>query len=201
MKKKVEENKLQKKNALFQSSFDLFVNHGFSKTTIADIVKKAGLAKGTFYLYFKDKYDLRDKLITHITGQLFEDAHQELTREDLHSDFDAALLKACDYFIRRFEEDPRLLGFITKNLSWGIFRSALEKDVPDEDVPFYRYYTELMDRFSVRCRQPELMLFTIIELLSSSCYSCILYQQPVSMEEYKPYLHRSILAILHAYTE
>ena len=201
MGKKVEENKLQKKNALFQSSFDLFVNHGFSKTTIADIVKKAGLAKGTFYLYFKDKYDLRDKLITHITGQLFEDAHRELSKPGPHSDFETAVLEVCDYFILRFEKDPRLLGFIAKNLSWGIFRSALDKDVSDKDIPFYRYYMDQMERFSVRCDQPELMLFTIIELISSACYSCILYHQPVSIQEYKPYLHRSISAILKAYTE
>ena len=64
-------NKLQKRNALFQTAFDLFTNKGFAKTTISDIVNQAGLAKGTFYLYFKDKYDLRDKLIISQTSQHF----------------------------------------------------------------------------------------------------------------------------------
>ena len=202
MKKKVEENKLQKKNALFQSSFHLFTDLGFSKTTIADIVKQAGLAKGTFYLYFKDKYDLRDKLVVHITSQLFEDAHQELARrEEKPADFESAVLDVCDYFIKRFEEDPKVLNFISKNLSWGIFKHALETDVPDEDVPFNRYYAEQIANFQVHCPEPELMLFTVIELVGSACYSCILYQQPVSMQEYLPYLHRSIRAILGAYTE
>ena len=49
----------EKKNALLQTAFDLFRDKGFAKTTISDIVSDAGLAKGTFYLYFKDKYDLR----------------------------------------------------------------------------------------------------------------------------------------------
>ena len=62
---KVDINKKQKKNALLQTAFDLFRDKGFAKTTISDIVSDAGLAKGTFYLYFKDKYDLRDKLIAH----------------------------------------------------------------------------------------------------------------------------------------
>ena len=31
---------------------------GVSKTSIAEISKNAGIAKGTFYLYFKDKYDM-----------------------------------------------------------------------------------------------------------------------------------------------
>ena len=201
MKKKVVENKIQKKNALFRSSFDLFLNHGFSKTTIADIVKKAGLAKGTFYLYFKDKYDLRDKLVAHITGQLFEEAHQHLHSSTGHPDFETSVIKICDFFIERFENDPKLLAFISKNLSWGIFRHALNMDVPDEDFPFYRHFIDQMEAYHICCPQPELMLFTIIELISSACHSCILYRQPVSMEEYKPYLHSCILAILHVYTE
>ena len=53
----------EKKNALLQTAFDLFRDKGFAKTTISDIVSDAGLAKGTFYLYFKDKYELHDILI------------------------------------------------------------------------------------------------------------------------------------------
>ena len=48
------------------------------KTSISDIVNEAGVAKGTFYLYFKDKYDLRDKLIAFKASQLFDDAHKAL---------------------------------------------------------------------------------------------------------------------------
>ena len=30
------------------------------------------MAKGTFYLYFKDKYDIRNRLITNKAGKVFE---------------------------------------------------------------------------------------------------------------------------------
>lgn len=198
---KVEANKLVKKNTLLATAFELFREKGFAKTTISEIVQRAGLAKGTFYLYFKDKYDLRDKLIIYITKQLFEDAHQEMIENPKNDDFESTVLRVCDYFIKRFEADPKLLRFISKNLSWGIFKNALQTDVPDEDVPFFRYYNEQIRHFSVHCEEPELMLFTIIELIGSVSYSCILYKQPVSMQDYLPYLHRSIRAILHAYTE
>lgn len=56
---KVDENKHQKMDALFQSAYDLFLNQGIEKTSISDIAKKAGVAKGTFYLYFADKYEIR----------------------------------------------------------------------------------------------------------------------------------------------
>ena len=75
---KVDKNKLQKENSLLHTAFEYFTTKGFSKTSISDIVEKAGVAKGTFYLYFKDKYDIRNKLIAHKSSQLFRNAAAEL---------------------------------------------------------------------------------------------------------------------------
>ena len=180
---KVDINKKQKKNALLQTAFDLFRDKGFAKTTISDIVSDAGLAKGTFYLYFKDKYDLRDKLIAHKAGQKF-------------NSFEDQIIAVADYIIGRLNDDHGLLTFISKNLSWGIFKTAFENTLPDESLQFYDYIFEQMKKNSYVCPEPELMLFTIIELVGSTCYSCILYGQPVSVEEYLPYLHTVIRQIL-----
>ncbi len=61
--KKIEINKKKKQDALLNTAYQLFTKKGFHKTSISDIAKEAGVAKGTFYLYFKDKLDLRYKLI------------------------------------------------------------------------------------------------------------------------------------------
>jgi len=37
---------------------DLFASHGFRKTTVDQIAARAGVAKGTLYLYFENKADL-----------------------------------------------------------------------------------------------------------------------------------------------
>ena len=47
---KLEVNKKKKKDALFNTAFDLFTTKGLTKTTISDIVNQAGVAKGTFYI-------------------------------------------------------------------------------------------------------------------------------------------------------
>ena len=52
---KLELNKKRKKSALYNTAFELFTTKGLAKTTISDIVENAGVAKGTFYLYFKQK--------------------------------------------------------------------------------------------------------------------------------------------------
>ena len=56
---KIEEKKKRKKETLFNTAYELFTTKGILGTTVSDIVEKAGVAKGTFYLYFKDKYDIK----------------------------------------------------------------------------------------------------------------------------------------------
>ena len=197
---KWELNKKKKKDALYNTAFELFTTKGLEKTTISDIVEKAGVAKGTFYLYFKDKYDIRNKLVSHKTGELFFQAHEALQKTGLH-DFEEQVHFLIDYILDILDQDHALLTFIAKNLAWGVFKGAFEEKQPDEDYHFYESYLNLLSKSKVKYQNPELMLFTIIELVGSTCHSCILYQQPVSLAEYKPYLHRSIDGILLSFRD
>ena len=47
-----------------------------------------------------------------------------------------------------------------------------------------------------KLRDPEIMLFMIIELVSSTCYSAILYKDPCSLAELKPYLYNTVKLII-----
>ena len=58
------------------------------------------------------------------------------------------------------------------------------------------YRTRLLENPAVRLRAPETMMFLIIELASSTSYSTILENDPISFEELKPYLNESIRAII-----
>ena len=97
--------------------------------------------------------------------------------------FEDQIIAVADYIIGRLNDDHGLLTFISKNLSWGIFKTAFENTLPDESLQFYDYIFEQMKKNSYVCPEPELMLFTIIELVGSTCYSCILYGQPAKHEK------------------
>ena len=62
-----------------------------------------------------------------------------------------------------------------------------------------RALCDLIEEGHQAYEHPDLLLFSVIELASSTCYNCILYQQPVPLEEYMPYLHKSIDGILSSY--
>ncbi len=47
-----------KRQAIVDAALELFTTVGYEQTTIADVAKKAGVAVGTVYLYFKNKLEL-----------------------------------------------------------------------------------------------------------------------------------------------
>jgi AcrR family transcriptional regulator len=60
--------------AIVDSAGDLFIRHGVERTTVDEIVEGAGVAKGTFYHYFRSKTDLlealRVRFSTEFTGRV-----------------------------------------------------------------------------------------------------------------------------------
>lgn len=194
--KKVDTNKQLKENTLLKTAFDFFTTKGFSKTSISDIVETAGVAKGTFYLYFKDKYDIRNRLISHKSSQLFNKALKELEPELSSFKFEDKIIKIVDNIVNQLNEDKSLLTFISKNLSWGIFKTALTSKVSSDDLDFSDIYNKMLDEAPYKFSNPEIMLFMIIELVSSTCYSIILYNDPCSLEEFKPCLYSAIHSII-----
>lgn len=193
---KLELNKKQKKESLLESAFTLFTTKGIQKTSISDIAEKSGVAKGTFYLYFRDKYDLRNMLISHKASQLFHNADQALMKEDI-TDITERIIFIANHIINQLNENKMLLGFISKNLSWGIFKSALISPGDDSDINFYDIYKKLIYNTDCHFKDPEIMVFMLIELISSTCYSSILYNEPVDIEKLKPYLFDSIRDIIN----
>lgn len=197
---KLEEKKKQKEENLLHTSFDLFTSKGFNKTSISDIVQKAGVAKGTFYLYFKDKYDVRNKLISYKASILFDNAHKALDKASV-STFSSRIIFMVDHIIDQLTNDKKLLKFIAKNLSWGVFKFALDTSVENTDTDFYNLYLNFIKESGLTFKNPEVMLFLIVELVGSSAYSSILSQEPLPIGELKPYLYETIHDIIQSQNE
>ncbi|HKV53686.1 MAG TPA: TetR family transcriptional regulator [Candidatus Binataceae bacterium] len=48
----------------------IFARKGYHRTNIADIIARARIARGTFYLYFQNKRDLFEELLEQVLGEL-----------------------------------------------------------------------------------------------------------------------------------
>ena len=193
---KVEQNKLKKRTALLDNAFELFTSKGLNSTSISDIVSRAGVAKGTFYLYFKDKYDIHNRLIARKTANILLQATGALHEHEDIISVEDKIIFLTDYVISLLEKDKTLLTFISKNLSWGIFKNVLINSKEETDVDFRHIFLELFRNSDITYRNPEVLVFIIIELISSTAYSSILYNEPIPIDELKPYLDTSIRHIM-----
>lgn len=52
-----------RREAILDAALELFSDNGFAATRVEDIARRAGVAKGTIYLYFKDKVGLFNGLV------------------------------------------------------------------------------------------------------------------------------------------
>lgn len=191
-------NENSKENRLLSTAFKLFTEKGIKDTSIQEIVDKAEVGKGTFYLYFKDKYEIRDILIVNKSRKLFKDALSELRKNSIDYLPDQVIF-IVNYVIDELEKNQTLLKFISKNLSWGIYSKTVnkiyEENEVEEDGVFQLFYKGL-EEYNIKLKDPYVTLYMIIELVSSTCFNSILYKEPLPIQEYKPFLYDAIKKLM-----
>src|SRR5262245_13518099 len=57
------ERAAERRQAIIDAALDEFIARGFTATRLDDIARRAGVAKGTIYLHFKDKESMFEELI------------------------------------------------------------------------------------------------------------------------------------------
>lgn len=197
MKKDETENK---ENRLLNTAFKLFTEKGLKNTSIQDIVDNADVGKGTFYLYFKDKYEIRDVLIEKKSQKLFHDALKALRKTDI-KDLTEQVIFIINHIIDELKKKPLLLSFISKNLSWGIYTKTVQKLYDNQDIEedsIFTLFQKGIEENNIKLKNPEVTLFMIIELVSSTCFSSISYEQPLPIDEYKEYLFDTIRKLINS---
>lgn len=193
-----EEKENDKESRLLNTAFKLFTEKGMKDTSIQEIVDNANVAKGTFYLYFKDKYEIRDILIAKKSSKLFNEALKEL-RKNYIANLSDQVIFIINYVIDELAKAPTLLKFISKNLSWGIYNKNIRKiyEENNEDS-VYKLFIKGVEENHIDIKNPEVTLYMIIELVSSTCFNSILDNEPLPIKEFKPYLYETIRNMIEA---
>ncbi len=193
MNTRISIEKTEKEESLFEAAYELFLEKGIHDTSINSIVKKAGVAKGTFYLYYENKYDLLEKIILEKSRVVLNEAI-ERTRKGNYRSFEDEVLAFVDYIIEYLKENKLLLKLMHKNLSWGLYKRASEdyQELHQLYELFEKGYvnTEL-SRVEIRNR-----LFMIIELTGSVSYSAIILREPADIDSIKDSLFNAIRKII-----
>lgn len=193
-------NEENKEARLLNTAFKLFTEKGIKDTSIQEIVDNADVGKGTFYLYFKDKYEIRDVLIAKKSHKLFNDALIELRQTEITT-LSGQVIFIVNHVIDELKRNQLLLKFISKNLSWGIYSKTVNKiyeNSEKEENGIYQLFLKGIEENNIKLKNPDVTLFMIIELVSSTCFNSILYNEPLPIDEYKPFLFEIIEKLINS---
>lgn len=193
---KIKEKKQKKENKLLDSAYKLFTEKGLNNTSIQDIVSDAGIAKGTFYLYFNDKYDLQKKLIIKKSRELFTEAVEKLDKNAI-SHFDDQIIFIINYVIDVLKNDTTLISFISKDLSLGIYTEGVKNIFENEKIGVQELFMKGVKEHNLKLKNKEVTLFMIIELVSSTVFTSIIKNEPLPIDEYKPFLYDIIRKMIN----
>jgi len=74
----------ERKKEILDTAERPFRINGYEKCTIMDIIKEVGIAKGTFYHYFKSKQEVLDAVVLRYVDIIRNNAEQILLIENIN---------------------------------------------------------------------------------------------------------------------
>ncbi len=82
---------LNKEERIIESSIEVFLEKGIEKATVSEIVKKAEIAQGTFYLYFDSKLSVMPKIAEVMVEKMLEELSQNVDGETIEEEIQSVI--------------------------------------------------------------------------------------------------------------
>ena len=195
----VEGKKQEKRRALLDAAYELFLERGTAKTSVEDITSRAKVAKGTFYLYFQDKGAVMQALLGRVSYQLLSEACMAVEQQTELQTFPDKMVAVIDHIIEALRRDTLVLKFLERNFVWpGLDQIEASRDAE----PLMRKLLTVVMSSPEMAGRTEREIYQRITALGSMCmsvcYSSILEGKPDDIEAMKPVLYDIVRRSLKA---
>lgn len=154
---KRQENALKTRQKLIDAAEDLLKANGFNALCVEDITKAAGVAKGTFYVYFKHKEDI----VAEICRGYFKEIEDEISGMS-----DSGLVEKLSLYFDNFMKAVELYGI---NICREWIRASIDPSTaPDnKDISKWQYdFNMLKNILNKAIKNKELNEDTPVELVT-----------------------------------
>lgn len=188
--------KLEKKMKIIDTAFSLFREHSVNATAVDDIVKAAGIARGTFYLYFKDKSDLLEQIILYKSTEYMRQVLRSTIADGLSepSDFYKLVENFLNCFIDFLIDNKEILPVMSKNMSSCI------KNLPDfydsEIADIYKSLIDYMVQLGYTPENAHITTVMIVDMTSNICSDAIMHGKPYPIEQIRDIAVASAIAVI-----
>lgn len=186
----VEGKKQEKRRALLDAAYELFLERGTAKTSVEDITSRAKVAKGTFYLYFQDKGAVMQALLGRVSYQLLSEACMAVEQQTELQTFPDKMVAVIDHIIEALRRDTLVLKFLERNFVWpGLDQIEASRDAE----PLMRKLLNAVLASPEMAGRTEREIYQRITALGSMCmsvcYTSVLEGKPDNIDNMKPILY------------
>ena len=120
-----------RREEILKSAISAFSHKGYHNTSISDIIEKAGIARGTFYLYFENKRQIFDSVLDNLIIELDRCIRIIELGQDLPNPLDqlkSNLIRVLTLFI----ENPELTRILLRHAT------GLDAELDKKITEFYK---------------------------------------------------------------
>ena len=122
--------KKNRREEILSAAISAFSNKGYHDTSISDIIEKAGIARGTFYLYFENKRQIFDSVLDNLIVELDHCIKKIEVGQGLPNPIDqlkANLIRVLTLFV----ENPELTRILLRHAT------GLDSELDQKITEFY----------------------------------------------------------------
>lgn len=182
------QKKLEKRKKLLDSSYELFVEKGISNVSIAEICQKAGIAKGTFYLYFTSKEDIARALNRRISFTLMQKAYDEVNRNRKDTFADNVITMA-NFIIDYFHADTETLKMMRKDFIFPLTVDDFDNSTNPLMISLRQEISGYASVSGYSNHEILFRLYSLLSMIAGICHSVIIDHFPdTDIDDLKPVL-------------
>lgn len=176
---------LDKKQRIIEATIEQFSVKGVENTKISDIVKAAGIAQGTFYLYFPSKFSVMPEIAKFAVEEIMHAIHSNV---DLSATFNDKIESLIHAVFTITENKKELFAMLYA----GLAQSEHLKQWESIYAPFYDWMNDFLQnaieineiRKNINTTRTARILIGLIESTAEQLY---LYDSPSEEEIEKQY--------------
>lgn len=182
-RKRVTKDPDVRRQELMDAAVRVFIDKGIARTTVSDITQAAGVAKGTFYLYFTSKENLLGALKERFVDDIMAHAtahYERVGREDWWALADSIIESFTDFMLERKDMVHVIVQEGINPESHQLF-SECEAKI---DAMFAAGIQAGVEAGVFRASDPELMARFIHHAFDGTLTHGILYGPPIDRDRH-----------------
>jgi len=160
--------KQKRKQEIINSAIQLFAQKGFHHTNIQDIAQGAGIATGTFYIYYSNKRELFMEVVDEVIRSIIGEIAEVIKKEK--DPIKRTALRARVFFenYQRYTEIlNQLRAEIAGEDSWA--QEKVKKIYWELTKPLIREAQQAIQQNVIRRLDPDLLAFALIGMVEILC--------------------------------